>query len=156
MKRLASDFLEPNVYREYDYRQFMNLIPAESHLWSYVVRGNLLGLIKRGKGALAEDLELFEEWANVCCGTNAKFPSDLGPQHPLGKRIVTVHGDLHRGNIIRHKDDDQKTDNILNKSSSEENQSDGSSEKNPSVYNVDQFQCVDFEFTHAGCQSTIS
>jgi len=63
----------------------MNGVPKGSHVWMWLSRWGAM------QGCLMEDHALFLDYAD---------PGPFAPRHPAAYRIVTVHGDMHLGNMI--------------------------------------------------------
>lgn len=67
-----------------------------SHVWAYASRGhhgdNMCNLFTTGAFATADGEEgIWREYLDM---------GPLSPRHPIAKRLVTAHGDLHNGNVL--------------------------------------------------------
>jgi hypothetical protein len=62
---------------------------TDSHAWIFLARDVEFPADKLG------DPSVFAEWA---------APGALQAEHPAGRRVVTVHGDYHPGNMVQHED----------------------------------------------------
>ena len=107
----------PEVSTTFHSHTFLTLkAPRASHIWMYAVRG--LPLIQK-----FEDFEAFKTSSSGKIDTsegdghNDADEDDhegvelfrrycdmeyFGPRHPLAQKLVTVHGDLHPGNMVAY------------------------------------------------------